>query len=202
MKTTLLIAIAALFLISCSGTGNTSSGAGEAASQFPATLPSGDRVSFGSLSFVVPGSWESQKPDSRMRVAQYGLPPAPGESEASECVLFHFPGMGGSVDANLQRWYGQFTQPDGASTADLAEVETFTAGGLNVTLVQVTGTYSNSMAMGDAGGPQPGFAMVAGVVETETGPWFLKCVGPEKSIEAAAPEVRGALTTAQSGLEG
>lgn len=132
-----------------------------------------------------------------MRRAQYRLPALAPGTQDGECALFHFPGQGGSVQANLDRWYGQFEQPDGGSTARRARLESFEASGLPVTLVQVSGTYVASTGPRSGGDPKAGYAMVAGVVETTVGPWFLKCVGPEETIRAAAPSVRALLMTAQ-----
>jgi hypothetical protein len=130
-----------------------------------------------------------------MRLAQYRVVSG-GEMEDGECSLFHFPGTGGTVRANLDRWYGQFQQPGGGNTADLAKVEKFEAGGLLVTQVDVSGTYIASMGpMGGGDEPRPDYRMLAGVVETAQGPWFLKCTGPEAVMESAVPQVRALLET-------
>ncbi|MFQ5702013.1 MAG: hypothetical protein ACE5HU_09235, partial [Acidobacteriota bacterium] len=106
----------------------------------------------------------------------------------------------GTVGANLQRWYGQFVQPDGKDTADTARVDRFNAGGLAVTVVRVAGTYTASGGPTMRGGvPRPDYGMVAGVIETGGGPWFLKCVGPETTVRAAAPGIRAALSTVRGG---
>ncbi|MGD8375222.1 MAG: hypothetical protein PVF68_03705 [Acidobacteriota bacterium] len=162
----------------------------------PQTAPgdAGGRAMFEGLSFAVPERWVEEQPSSGMRQAQYAIPRAEGDPADGECALFVFPGTGGSVEANLQRWYGQFTQPDGGSTEEEANVERFEAGGMPVTLVDVSGTYSGGMS-GD--GPSPDYRMVAGIIETATDPWFLKCTGPEATMAAAAPEMRRLLESAQ-----
>src|SRR5262249_11774937 len=154
----------------------------------------GARASFNGLSFQPPASWTGEQPSSSMRVAQYRIAPASGDPEPGSCTLFHFPGQGGSVQANVDRWYGQFTQPDGSNTSSKARTETFSAaGGLRVTFVQAKGTYTGGM--GDTSGPRPGYMLVAGVIETSEAPWFLKCTGPEATMTAAAPGVRALLST-------
>jgi len=161
-----------------------------------AQVPLGEKVSFGGLSYQAPAAWVSEQPSSNMRLAQYKVP-GPDGAEAGECALFHFPGTGGSVQANLDRWYGQFQQPDGGSSAQKATVQKFQVGTLPVTLVEVSGTYVASMGSMDPGGPKPGYRLVAGVVETVQGPWFLKCTGPEATMISAAPAVKALLKTAQ-----
>ena len=57
-------------------------------------------------------------------------------------------GQGGSIDSNLERWYGQFAQPDGRPSAAVATRETRTSHGLTVTVTRVEGRF--------AGGGMPG----------------------------------------------
>ncbi|MGH7340579.1 MAG: hypothetical protein ACREKH_08835, partial [Candidatus Rokuibacteriota bacterium] len=61
----------------------------------------GPRSSFRGLSFAVPAAWVPGPPSSGMRRAQYRLPALAPETQDGECALFHFPGQGGSVQANL-----------------------------------------------------------------------------------------------------
>jgi hypothetical protein len=37
--------------------------------------------------------------------------------------------------------------------------------------------------MGPQGEDKPNFRMLAGVIETPMGPWFVKLTGPEKTVE-------------------
>ena len=57
-----------------------------------------------SLTYIIPEDWISESPKSSMRKAQYKLS---GRAGPGECVLFHFPGGGGSVEANIKRWESQ-----------------------------------------------------------------------------------------------
>lgn len=119
-----------------------------------------------------------------MRVAQYQLPPAEGDAEAASLVVYYFgPGQGGSVQANLDRWLSQMQQPNGGSSKDKAKTETLSVNGMNVTLLDVTGTYAGG-DMGASGSTQgkTDFRMRAGVLETPRGAYFVKLVGPEKTV--------------------
>lgn len=111
-----------------------------------------------------------------MRVAEWGLP------ASAECALFTFPG-GGSVDANFERWLGQFTQPDGSSSADVARRMSMDVHGLRVEFLQVTGTFhaSNPM-MNGPGETLPDYALFGAVFPTQPAPTFLKCTGPRQAI--------------------
>jgi hypothetical protein len=119
-----------------------------------------------------------------MRVAQYKLPRAQGDSDDAQLVLYYFgAGQGGSVEANLDRWMNQMIQPDGSSSKAKAKTETMTVKGLKVTLLDVTGTYNAEMSPGSGTRHNStGYRMRAAVVETPKGPYFAKLVGPENTI--------------------
>jgi hypothetical protein len=119
-----------------------------------------------------------------MRVAQYRLPRAEGDSTDATLVVFYFgQGQGGSVEANLDRWIGQMQQPDGSSSKSKARTENITVNGMPVTLLDVTGTFTESMMGGAAGQQMQGLArMRAAVIETQKGAYYIKLVGPEKTV--------------------
>jgi hypothetical protein len=136
------------------------------------------------LTFQAPAGWIAETPASRMRRAQYSVPRVDGDPEDAEMVVFYFPGQGGSVQSNIDRWVGMFTKADGSSAAGDAKTETKTVNGLSVTTVDVEGVYTNqSMGpMAGASGPQPDYRMLAAIVETPGGPWFFKLTGPKQTV--------------------
>src|ERR1041384_6511855 len=70
-----------------------------------------------SLKFTVPSGWIEEERTSSMRVAQYRLERAEGDTENGSVVLYYFgPGQGGSTAANIERWVGQMKQADGGSS--------------------------------------------------------------------------------------
>jgi hypothetical protein len=80
------------------------------------------RVSLGPFSMTVPAGWAENPSTSSMRAAQFTLP-APGGGEA-EVIVYHFGETGaGSVQANIDRWLGQFKQADGKPSSEVAKVE-------------------------------------------------------------------------------
>lgn len=133
-----------------------------------------------------------------MRQAQYALARADGDSEDGELAVFYFgPGQGGSVEANIDRWLGQISQPDGSSSRDKAKTSKKEVSGLAVTLVDVNGTYSAGM-MSNAP-PRASYRMLAAVVETNDGPWFFKLVGPEKTIAKWQESFNGFISSFKKG---
>jgi hypothetical protein len=122
--------------------------------------------------------WKSATPTSQMRQAQFTLPRAANDSTDAELVVFYFgPDQGGSVESNLKRWYGQFTQPDSSASEEKARVSRDVVDGMNLTTVDLSGAY---MGMGEVN--KPNYRMLAAVLETAQGPYFFKLTGPEATV--------------------
>jgi hypothetical protein len=135
------------------------------------------------LKFDAPPGWIPKPPASSARIAEYTLPKAAGDAEDAAVAVFYFPGQGGSVQANLDRWIGQFAQPDGSPSKGMAKTTKLDAHGLAVTLIDLSGTYVAELSPGSAEHyNKPGFRMRAAVVETADGPYFVKLTGPAKTV--------------------
>lgn len=138
---------------------------------------------FNTLAWTAPEGWIEEKPSSGMRLAQYRLSKAEGDEEDAVCYVSHFPGTGGSVEANLNRWYEQFAQPDGRPSSAAAKSNKAKHHGFQQTTVDVSGTFSQTTTpMGPVSEEKPNFRMLGGVIETPLGPWFVKLVGPEPTV--------------------
>jgi hypothetical protein len=161
-----------------------------------ADAPAMHRAQDAGLRYEVPASWERVPAPSNMRAAQYRVPGAAGNAEA---VLFFFgKGQGGTTEANLDRWYAQFTQPDGRPSREAAVTTTRTVNGLKVTSVDLQGTYTPAAMGGAAAGPQPDTRMLAAAIEGPGGPWFLRVVGPAATVQAVAPAFDRVLLSVQA----
>lgn len=57
---------------------------------------------------------------------------------------------GGSIEDNINRWYGQFEQADGKSTKDKSKTEKFDVAGNTVHWVDIPGNFKETMG---GGGP-------------------------------------------------
>jgi hypothetical protein len=138
----------------------------------------------GALTFDTPQGWTSRPASSSMRVAQFVLPRAQGDAEDAELVVYFFGGTGGSVQANVDRWIGQMTQPDGRPSSAVAKTTAEqTRSGLKVSLVDVTGTYVAEVTPGSTERHhKPNFRLRAAVVETARGPYFVKLTGPAPTV--------------------
>jgi hypothetical protein len=138
------------------------------------------------LAYTAPPTWKTRPAASSMRIAEFTVPRTAGDAEDAEVVIFFFGGGGGSVDANIQRWVGQFQQdPKAAKEPARAHVQ---VGPLKVTTVDVSGTYIAETRPG-AGTRlnKPGYRMRAAVVETPGGPYFIKFTGPSATVSQSMP---------------
>ena len=145
----------------------------------PATKPPTQQSK---LKFTVPAGWVDEERTSSMRVAQYRLPKAEGDNEDASAVLYYFgQRQGGSATANVERWIRQMQQPEGNAKEPLTQK--LESNGLQITTVDVAGTY---VAESSPGSGQflnkPGFRLLAAVIETPAGSYYVKLVGPENTV--------------------
>ena len=145
----------------------------------------------GGVTFDDPAGWISApKP---MRSANYTIPAAAGDRQNGELAVFYFgPGQGGGVEANLRRWLGQFVKADGtpvaAADADRSDQQ---VGGMQVTVLDVTGTYLfKPFPMAPQATPMPGYRMLAAIVQGPDAPIFFKLTAPANTVAEAEPEFR------------
>lgn len=90
----------------------------------------------------------------------------------------------GSVQANIDRWFGQFAQPDGTNTKDRAKVEKKKIAGQTVHLVDISGTYNDKRGPFSPGVKRPDHRMLAAIIVSEkSGKYFVKFYGPEKTVK-------------------
>jgi hypothetical protein len=122
-----------------------------------------------------------------MRTATYMIPAAAGDSEEAECAVFM--NIGGGVQANIDRWVGQFEKTDGAPAQKLEAIN-----GLSVTTVDVSGTFKGGgQMMGQSNGPKSSYRLLGAIAEAPGGEVFFKLTGPAKTVAAAQGEFQAML---------
>jgi len=147
------------------------------------------------VQWTAPAGWKPLGAQP-MRAATYSVPPAAGDTMAAECGVYFFgAGQGGSVEANLERWKGQFA--DASGKAAPAKVDKQTIHGLAVTTIDTSGMYSGMGGPFAAGKPVPGYRLMGAIVEAPGGNIFLKFTGPAKTIAANQQKFRELLGSFQ-----
>ncbi|MGV3708578.1 MAG: hypothetical protein ACO1Q7_07030 [Gemmatimonas sp.] len=126
----------------------------------------------------VPATWSSKQAASNMRLAEYS---APGGAEV--VVYFFGASQGGSVEANLARWKGQFTNPNGGAVEEKVSHEK--NGAIAMTIAEYRGTYARGVGAGStAAQALPNHILLAVVAETPKGTLFFQMYGPVAAVEA------------------
>ena len=158
------VVLAALSLTACESQSSTPP---------PASPAPPVEVAAGELRFLAPAEWVREEPSSSMRVAQFRLP---GEAAL---VVYWFGGGGGGVEANIERWIGQFEQADGGESSAVAVSASREHDGLAFHTLELYGTYVAETSPGSGVfGNEPEYGLLACVVESPAGFYYVKLVGP------------------------
>lgn len=153
--------------------------------------PNTVKVDVKGLTLYLPKTWKTQETTSNMRIAQYEIPAVEGDKENAELLVYYFGSRGaGPIDANLNRWIGQFGAQERTAKASRSQ----SAQG-NYVMINITGTYNKTV------GPpvqrkteaKAGSRMIGVIIDTsEAGPFYLKLSGPDKTVAASADALRAA----------
>ena len=123
----------------------------EAAASPPAQESASRKLAVDRLEFIVPSMWVVEQPTSSVRKAQLRLPGGTAGSDA-ELVIYNFgstPEAGGSVEANFDRWCGQFVQADGRDSKEVAERRESQISGMAVHTIDISGRYVAAVRPGN-----------------------------------------------------
>ena len=139
----------------------------------------------GKLVLSIPKDWEKPKAKTS-RILEHELL-KPAKAERTEQVRITMMAAGGGVQPNIDRWYTQFTQPDGKSTKDASKVKEMEVDGGKIHRVEIPGNHT--MRIG--GGPfAPGkevklenARMLAAIVELKDMLYFIKLTGPDELVK-------------------
>ena len=126
----------------------------------------------GKIVLDAPKTWVRRAPKNKIIEHEFAIPS--GQDEKPE-GRFTVMGAGGSVEANVERWLGQFVQTDGSATKDKAKVEKRKIAGQEVHFVDVAGDFKDSPGPFAPAVMRPDYRMLAAIIVTEKmGQHFLK----------------------------
>lgn len=149
-----------------------------------ATASAAETFKAGPLTFEKPEK-AKQIQVSGMRAAQLEFP-APDGKGSAEAVFFHFPGGGGGVQANIDRWFNQF---EGGKEKIGGKSEKKKVGKGDVTYVEAEGTYNSGMPGGPTT-PKPGTRLLGAIIESPEGNVFVRMTGPAAVVKAVDADFR------------
>ncbi len=160
----------------------------EAAVRRPVQGSASRRLTVDRLEFGLPSSWVVEQPTSSMRKAQLRLPG--GDDGDAELVIYNFgttPEAGGSVEANFDRWCGQFIQADGRDSQEIAARRETQVSGMAVHTIDINGRYVAAIRPGNPEKhDKPDHRMLGSVIISPEGKYFLKLLGPSSTVEKHA----------------
>lgn len=159
------------------------SGGASASAEEGKSFAVGEKTKF---ELVTPANWVVKQPKVRIIEFEFEVPVAEGDEIPGRVTVM---GAMGGVDANVERWKGQFKTADGEEVKP--EIKQFEAGGQQVHYVDIKGTYADSVGGPFAGGKvvqRPDYRMIGAIISTkEDGQYFVKFYGPAKTVTAAEP---------------
>ncbi len=148
-----------------------------------ATAKKSESVSvFGTATLAVPSSFKRAK--VRSRIIEHEFQASLGEGDDAKTARVTMMAAGGDVQANIQRWNGQFS---GGKAAD-QKSEEMKIGKWQVHIVDVTGSYGERSGGPFAGGKtiqRSDYAMAGAIlVNPEGRKYFVKMIGPASVVKA------------------
>ncbi len=142
------------------------------------------KLAGGSMIMQAPASWKVVEPKFSMIEAEFSIPKVE-EDEAESDGRLTIMAAGGSIDANIDRWMGQFSQPDGSSSSDEATVEETEIAGMTVHIVDVSGTFADRPRPAAPPTLRDDYRMLAAIIETGgDGNYFIKFYGGKPTVDA------------------
>ena len=138
-------------------------------------------LSNGKVSLVAPVTWRKKQPRTRIVAYEFA---APSSDKKLADGRFTIMKAGGSVKANIDRWIGQFQQPDGSSTKDAAKVSEKKIKQQKLHLVDLSGTFNDRRGPFAPAVERKDYRMLGVIIPTEkAGQLFLKFYGPKDTVK-------------------
>jgi hypothetical protein len=139
----------------------------------------------GKLTLEAPEKWTRQEPKSNIIEHELAVEGKKGQGPGRVTIM----AAGGSIEQNINRWVGQFASPEGKKSKEKPNIEKKKVAGLEVHLVDLSGTYLDSAG----GGPfaagktieRKNYRMLAAIIPggPSIGNYFIKFYGPAELVK-------------------
>lgn len=141
----------------------------------------GNEVALAAISLTAPEGWSRKAPSSSFVEAEFALPAAEGDETDGRLTVSI---AGGSIEANIDRWKGQFGNAPEAESQKELEID-----GITVTIVDFTGEFDDRRGPFAPGEKRAGYRMIAAIIPVGSELHFVKAVGPKNTMAAHAEEI-------------
>ncbi len=135
-------------------------------------------IAGGMFHMTAPADWVRKQPRTRIVEHEFAIPASEGDKNDGRMTVM---AAGGGVDANIDRWFGQFTQPDGGSTKQRAKVKKIAVAGQDVHLVDISGTFKDQAGPWRRPSSVPSIGCWPPSFQTKgAGDYYIKFYGPQQ----------------------
>jgi hypothetical protein len=142
----------------------------------------GATVALDAIRLTAPAEWIRKATDSSFVAAEFSLPRVIGDSADGRLTIST---AGGGVEANIDRWKGQFKPQPQSITQEDVDVS-----GLKATVVDMSGDFNDQRGPFAPGELRPSYRMIAAVIPVSGQLYFIKATGPQKTIAAHAAAIQ------------
>jgi hypothetical protein len=146
-----------------------------------ARAESADPIKIDGITLDAPANWEQRSPASSIIAAEFVLPRAEGDDADGRLTIST---AGGSVEANIDRWKGQF-DPEPQEASD----EEVDVSGLKIKIVDYSGSFNDQRGPFAPAVKRMGYRMIGAVIPVEGKLYFIKATGPQKTIAKHADSI-------------
>ena len=163
---------------------------GESKNDDKAVLGSSFKLADEHIEMSAPKRWKKIEPRFRMIDAEFQIPAEDSEISGRLTIM----GAGGSIEANMNRWKGQFVPPSGQTIDDVSKVTKMKIADQTVHLLDVKGTFIDRPRPQADGVKRKNYRMLAAIIETENyGNYFVKFYGNKATVDKAEAEYKAML---------
>lgn len=143
---------------------------------------SGGPIDLEKITLTAPAGWQRTPPSSSFITAEFVLPQPEGDDADGRLTVST---AGGSVEANVDRWKGQFDP-----LTDQAPLEEIDVAGAKVTAVDFSGDFNDQRGPFAPAVKRPDYRMIAAIIPVDDQLFFIKATGPRKTMAAHVDEIR------------
>lgn len=130
----------------------------------------GEEIAFADFTLDKPEEWVVREPSSEMRLVELVSPKSP----ENPVVGFYFGNRDEMVDANINRWRGQFAEEENFNRETMDDGQVY---------VEIDGTYKlKPFPMAQEFTETPDYKMLAAILPSDKGPYFFKITGPASEL--------------------
>jgi hypothetical protein len=156
-----------------------------AAAAFLSSALFAGEVELGGMKSKTPSTWKEETPSNEMRLAQFKLPKAEGDSEDAQLIIYYFKAGSGTAEQNLARQLAKFKPPEGKEKVE-AKMDKIKVGKLEAPYQDITGTFLSKFPPNAPNAKvteKENYRQLYVPLITDNGDYYPTLVGPAKTVE-------------------